>query len=260
VRSLFAVVVLLASAGVAHAEDTERLVLPEKRGLVQAFLAIDLSTDAVGKPISIQPDVWYGVKDEITVGLVHSSRAVTGFVGGTDFGLCITGTENGCEGFYSNAGVEGRYHVKDGPLSVALQGGLHASDLNPFQMALKVGVMARWRKDKLVVDAAPSIFAGITARDGTAMVAQSNKEIVYVPLTVLYQAHEKAAAALQTGVVIPFEATGDRWTLPLSLGVHANVTPEIFAELMFSFLSLAGGELTNGVDARSLTVGGGYAF
>jgi hypothetical protein len=253
-------VFIVASAGVAHADETERLVLPEKRGLVQAFFAISLSADAVGQPASIQPDVWYGVKDEITVGLVHSSRAATGFVGGTDFGLCITGTENGCEGLYSSAGVEARYHLKDGPLSLAAQGGLHASDLNPFQMALKVGVVARWRQDKLVVDAAPSIFAGITARDGTAMVAQSNKEIVYVPLTVLYQLHPKVAPALQVGAVIPFEATGDTWQLPLSIGAHANLTPEVFAELMFTFPEIAGGELTDGADSRSLTVGGGYAF
>jgi hypothetical protein len=254
--------ILALSAGIAHADDTERLVLPKKRGLIQAFLEISLSDGAVGKPVSVAPDIWYGVTDKITVGLIHSTRAAAGFLGATDDGLCLTGRSNGCEGFYSTAGLDARFHLKDGALSLAAQGGLFAIDLNPVQLKLKVGALARWHKGKMAVDVAPAMFFGLTERETTGDDGQpqTNKELFTLPVTFLYSVAKKVAVAAQTGVLLPFEATGDTWSLPFSLGAQLAATDAIFVEAAFTLIRLAGGSDAGAFDGRTFTLGGGYAF
>ena len=50
----------------------------------QQVIDVNMSADAVGKPFSIAPDIYYGVSDKLSVGLTH------------DTGLCLAGEENGC--------------------------------------------------------------------------------------------------------------------------------------------------------------------
>ena len=78
--SLLAAVPLVLVAATARADER-----PTKPGLVlargQLELAInfelEMSADKIGKPVSIAPDVAYGVSDDLTVALVHSLYGVT---------------------------------------------------------------------------------------------------------------------------------------------------------------------------------------
>jgi hypothetical protein len=251
--------------GPAAEEPPERHVLPAKRGVVQAFLDINLSKELEGDPISLAPDIWYGVSDVLTVGLVHSNRAMVGYLGIPGDGICFTGEEGGCAKVYDQVGVDVRYHLKDmGAITIAADGGLFAMSFDPFQLAVKLGAVARWTSGKLAADLAPSVLVGLTEREpegGGMVVVENNTEDFFLPATVYYEVIPKLSVAGQVAVWLPSQETADTWLLGASIGGQYMVSEAIFADLVFSLPALAGGpEDGTGADFRSLSVGGGYAF
>lgn len=256
-RTLTATAALAATAAVASADpaQSDRLTVPVGHGVVTGTLAINLSTDLAFKPVSLSPDLWYGVHDKVTVGLIHSGRGTSGFVGSVGQSLCLTGEENGCGSFYPGLGIAGRYDLRRGTTALALDGGLFAGDLDPFTLSAKVGVAARWRKDKLAVEAVPALFVGLTERDA------GNDDGMTLPITVSYAVATKLALALQSGLVLPFESTGDTFQVPLSIGGSYAVAPAISVDAAFSLPMIAGGEaVATGTDLRTISIGGAYAF
>ncbi len=197
--------------------------MPAKRGMVHAQLGINLSTDAVGKPINLSPDIWYGVNEKLTVGLVHTAVGATGIQGlGTS--LCLTGSDNGCGKLYNNVGIDARYLLKtDAKMQIALDGGLFVNSFDPFQAALKVGIAGRYRAGKkLALEFAPNIFFGITERDGAAdamgVSLGANKEVLAVPVNLVYGLNEKVGLLAQLALLLPFEDAGDLYTLGFAVG------------------------------------------
>ena len=245
-----------------------RLTLPRGRVLLDAFAEINLSDGAVFKPFSLSPDLWYGATDDITVGLVHSVLGTTGLLGavpgngvGGD-GLCLTGTDNGCESVYPRAGIEVRYQLKPTQFAWAVDGGLYFRDLDPVQLAIKLGVMGRWASGKLAIEAAPSVFLGVTNREpDVTNPGAPNQETLYLPATALYTVAPKLAIALQLGFVLPIEKLGDTYAVSLSLGAHYDLNESVTLNLAFSLPTLATGlPVGGGFDTRLLTLGGTYAF
>ncbi|HWO18856.1 MAG TPA: hypothetical protein VNO30_08770 [Kofleriaceae bacterium] len=239
----------------------ERVVLPAKRLYGRALLEFELSKDTAFDPVSLTPDIYYGVSADFTVGLVHSSLGATGIIGAAGDSLCFT---ESCSGVYRNFGLDGRYSFTSGKFALAANFGLYAGELDPFRLALKLGIVGRYRPSptsKLAVDFAPALFIGITEREPEMLGQLGNKEVFVVPLTVLYTVAPRVTALVQTGLAIPFEAAGDAYFVPLSLGASYAINKQISVEGAFSFLHLLGGDaLLTGADARSLTIGGGYAF
>jgi hypothetical protein len=247
----------------AMAEGADQLTLPRGRLLLDAFVEINLSTDLVFKPFSISPDVWYGATDDITVGLVHSSVGTSGFIGGVGDSLCLAGSSNGCGDVYSNVGLAARYKLKTGPLAWAADGGLFIRHFDPFQLAIKLGIVGRWSSGKLAVELAPNLFFGLTNRTPDAMamvVVAGNQEVLNLPVTALYTVAPKIAVAVQLGLQLPFQNTGDTYAVPLSIGAHYHVNESLGANLAFSLPRLVGGGDGTGFDGRTLTLGGTYAF
>ncbi len=240
------------AASVPAGDGNDSLTLPKGRLVLDAFIGISLSTDLVGKPFSISPDVWYGVSDDLTVGLVHSGRGGNGFMGAVNTSLCLAGEENGCGDIYSNVGVNARYKLKTGPLSYAVDGGLYARSIDPLALALKLGIVGRWSKDKLAVELQPNVFIGVTERD-------LNKELLSIPVTAYYAVAAQIALAVQIGVQLPFEEIGDTYKVPLSIGAFYGLNESLNLSLAFSLPQIVAGT-DGGADVRSLTLGATYAF
>jgi len=234
------------------AAPTEQLTAPKGRLVIDAFFELNLSKDAVGKPVSISPDIWYGATDDLTLGLVHSSVGATGLLGGVGDALCFGGKDNGCDSVYPGVGVDVRYRLK-APLSI--DGGLYVTDFDPFQLALKLGASARWKLGKLALELQPSIFFGLTERD-------TNKEALFVPATAAYAVAAKVELALQLGLATPFDGAGDLYQIPLSIGARYQVNDHLGVGLVFSLPAVAGGDKVpaTGFDFRTLTLGGSYAL
>lgn len=256
-----------AAATTATDTGTDQAVLPKGRVAIDVFLGINLSTGAAGKPITLSPDIWYGATDDLTLGLVHSIAGETGFIGkaGAGSSLCLTGSDNGCGKFYNNVGVDVRYKLKSGTFAWAFDGGLFLDSIDPAFLAIKLGVLGRWHKDKLSLELQPALFFGLTNRTqdvpdgaGGTISTTVNGDVLSVPVTGFYAITPKISAALQIGLILPFEDTSDTYSVPLAVGLHYLATEHLNVNLSFSFdrLIANGG----GADARSLMLGGSYAL
>lgn len=255
-----------ADAPAAGVVAGEHETMPPKRALVHVMIEMNLSADAAFKPFSIAPDLWYGASDKLTVGLVHSFLGATGIMGGFGSSLCLAGASGGCQGVYNNVGVDARYQLTDGGFGVAFDGGLFVRDFDPFQLAAKLGIVGRWRPkptSKLAVDISPNMFFGLTGRDGGGgMGDAANKEVLTLPATLLYGAGAKLALAFQLGLVMPFENAGKTFFIPVSFGADYMVSKRTSIDAAFTLLRLVAGDDAgaSGADARTFTLGGGYAF
>jgi hypothetical protein len=250
-----------ASVTTATASDTDGFVLPKSKLVLDAQVEINLSKGNAFKPLSLAPDLWYGVTDDITLGLVHSGLGETGFIGGTGDSLCLSGSSNGCANVYNRVGLDGRIRLKK-PL--ALDVGLYVNSFSdPFQLDAKIGIDGRWAWDKISLELQPSLFIGLTNRNpkdatGAAIPSEANTEFLFIPATLAYRVVPKADLALQVGLALPFTDAGDTWRLPISIAARFAATPKLGIGLAFTFPDLIGG--TSTADDRSLTLGGTYAF
>jgi hypothetical protein len=258
-------VVMLSGPAFAQSEPSgpDQLTMPKRKLLVDAFVELNLSKDTAFEPVSIAPDVWYGATDDLTLGLVHSSIGATGVIGGVGDALCITGSSNGCESVYPGVGIDARYRLKGG---WAIDGGLFVNDFDPFALAIKLGLVGRHRiSEKLAFEAQPNVFIGLTERDATAdgmgvVTYAGNEEILSVPVTAAYLAAPKITLSGQLALQTPFSEAGDNWSLGLSIGGRYRASDHLDLGLAFSLPLLAGGGDGTGADARSITLGVGYAL
>lgn len=230
-----------------------RMTLPEGRLLLQASIPISLSTDAVFKPVSLSPDVWYGLTDDLSLGLAHSSAGAGGFYGGAGTSLCLVGADNGCGDVYSNAALLARFSLLDAGVGLAAQGGLVIGSLDPLFLGVQLGVAGRWEMAPIAVVFQPSITIGVTERDA------GNTETLALPVAAMFDATPELAIGLQTGVSFAFEDIGSTWVVPVSLGGRYAIMPGVWAELVFSLpIVVTGADPSPGAfDTRVITLGGG---
>jgi hypothetical protein len=250
---------LLASAFAAQADEgsvhNEQLALPAHQVVLNGFLEANLSKGAAFKPVSISPDIWYGVTDDVTVGLVHSAVGSTGFLGGVGDSLCLTGKSKNCVHPYPNVGADLRYRLA---APFILDAGLFIKDTSdPFQLALKMGAGARWRFDRLALEVLPSLFFGLNNRSKGI----GNKDWLSIPVTASLEIVDKVELAIQTGVELQLEKTGDNYRIPIALAGRYQVTKAFGLGLALTLPRLiAPSKSTHGFDARTLMLGGSYAF
>lgn len=231
-------------------------------------LNISLSADAVGKPISLAPSVWYGVDDKITVGLTHDGgttpwsprpgvlslpsvdlmgNATTISIGR---GICLTGDEGGCVSAYDNVGFDALYGLKQGKLTVAAHPGLDIVSFDPFALALRLGVLGRYMVDsKISIVFDPRLQLGITERDA------GNKEGIDLPVWGWYAIDAKLSAYVHTGLGGVFDGFGDNFSIPLIVGGNYVVNEKLTAGVDLGFT-----RLNDGVDGRVLGLRVVYAL
>lgn len=257
----------VAAGATGAAAGADQVTLPKGRLLLDAFVEANLSSGAVFKPLSISPDLWYGATDDITVGLVHSAAGGSGVVGGVGNSLCLTGVDNGCADLYPGFGIDARYKLKTGTFAWAADAGVYALHLaDPLEIAAKLGAVGRWHSGQLAIELEPNLFIGLTNRTVAMMVGTGtvdvalNRDILSLPVTALYSVTSAVAVSLQVAAVLPFEDAGDTYAIPLSIGGHYLVSDSFHLGLAFSLPQLVGGGAQTGFDARSLTLGGTYAF
>jgi hypothetical protein len=228
------------------------MILAKGKIAVAVSVQVNLSKDFVAKPIAIQPDIFYGVMPKLEVGVAHSSYMLTGFWGGLPGGgICVTGTDNGCEkAFNGPTGILGHYMLMEGAgMDLAADVGVVLRRFSdPMMLGAKLGVMGRKMMGKLMIGFAPNIYVGFTERDA------GNKETLNVPVDVMFMASPKLAAGVQTGITGPLDGFGDFYMIPVSLGAMFSVSPNLMAGASFNLLRVAGFEGPGAADLRSLTV------
>lgn len=238
----------------------EQLTAPGGHLVINGFFELNLSKDAVGKPLSISPDIWYAATDKLTLGIVHSSVGATGFLGGVGDALCLAGKDNGCAHVYPGVGLDARYRLQS---PFTLDAGVYVRDFDPFQLALKLGIGARFRFGRIAVEIQPNLFIGLTERSpaaGAVSVTSTNKEVLDLPITGALALTPALELALQTGFSTPIDGAKKGYRIPLSLALRYAVSTPLSLGLAFSVPAIAGGDaVADGFDVRTLTLGVTYA-
>ena len=221
---------------------------------VQVGFSSEVGGGEAGTPLSIAPDVWYGINKDLSAGLVTSIHGLTGFWGGqlgvVGTGVCLSdepgtdGVAAGCNGTFDNAGVEGLYALKsDASLSFAAGAGVHALSFDPLLLDIKVGVRGMWRAGRIGVGFAPSVFFAVTERGDEG----GNYERLFVPVDLSFMVSSSLSVGVQSGVAGTFQNLGADYTVPVALGGLFMINPKIMVAAAFSLDRVTGGE-TEGVD------------
>ncbi len=225
------------------------LVVAKGKIVVGGSVGINVSTDAVAKPISINPDVTYGVAPKIDVGIYTSPTGITGFWNGIGGGLCISGADNGCaKAFNGPVAVLANYSLGEGKLSLAANGGLIIDAIDPMTMSLKAGIRGHYKlNDKMGIMFAPAIDIGLTERD-------FNKEILMIPVAFGYAVSSKLHAGIQTGLFAPLDGIGDFYMIPVNLGGMFALSEKLSLFGSLGFTNLLG--KGSSADGRVINIGG----
>ncbi len=218
---------------------------------IEVPLLINLSTDAVGKPVALPLDVFYGVTNDIQVGITHQ------------LGLCFTGTDNGCYKFYNDIGFDFLYRFLRGDVDLAAHAAIPISAFSPeFLLGLQLGVSGRvvLANGKAAILFDPSLTIAITKRSvdiGEGVSVRLNQDILHIPVRVAFQATPQLAVGLETAFGGPLDGFGDAFTGSLGIFGFYNINKNVDAFLEFAFTNLygkhPGGE--GAADGRILIVG-----
>lgn len=241
----------------AQAQDLASLGGPELTPIVlhpgkieiRVPLAIGLNSGFGGKPISLPVDIYYGVNDQLTVGLSHSDgvvQAVSPYPAGK--GLCLSGTPY-CSKAYDNVGLDAIYRFMAPTIQLAFHGGLEFESFDPSAFALRLGVLFQAPlATNVALMADPRLIILLSGRD-----SYSYKEYLSVPIGVQFWVNPQLRLAARTEIAGDLENFSD--TYRGSLGVFAGftITPVVEGFASFDFTDLYG--KNGGGDFRQLVVG-----
>ncbi len=216
------------------------LTLPAGALNLAVTVEIEMSVGRVAKPLSIAPDVSYGVSDDLTVALVHSSYALSGFRAKAGGGLCLTGDDGGCVAVYNNVGAEGWYRLAAGKLAAAVGGGVHATNLDAGFYGIKLGAKVRQGFGKLAVTTLPSVLIAITKREDDAG-TKLNKDMLWVPVQLTYRVADPLTVGLGTGIKGPLSGFGDAWQVPLGFMAQYAIDRQLGVGASWVFGQIVGG-------------------
>ena len=245
----------LAEEATSAEESPVVMTAPKGSLVVMAHVDINLSKDSAFEPVSLAPDIWYGATEKFSVGLTHSGLASDGFWGGAGAGLCLTGDDKGCGNTLSNTGLQARYDLSSTMDGLAFEGGFIVRDFDPFVLGGKVGAVLAKDLGSVQLAVSPNLQFGLTERD------LGNKELLNIPVSIMYGLSDTIVIGGQTGISLPFSDAGELWRLPVSIVGQALLSEKYYAFGAFSLVALAGGDsLPDAFDSRVLTLGFGAAL
>lgn len=232
-----------------------------RQGVVAGAITLEVSfaTDRVPappraepfEPTSIAPDVAVGVTDDLTLGIINSSSALTGFRGSAGAGLCLTGTDGHCAHVYSTGGVEALYSLAKGPVAIAADAGFLLTSFTPeVHEDLKLGVKMKLSDGNVFALFSPSVWIALDDRYARAV---PHKDQIWAPIG-LWVKTGATALGVGTGVKGTVKDFKDNMSVPIGLAVQYTVQPRVSIGGSFVFGKMLGGSgvVNPGPDARAL--------
>ena len=210
------------------------LILP--KGMLEIrgdTVRMNLSKGEALEPISLSPDVFFGIKERWTVGITH------------DTGICLTGSAGGCPKTYDDVGVEIQFGLMGrGSLQLAATGGASASSFaDPLVAGLDFGFLTRIRAGKFALISHPRIYVGIAKR-GT------KGDIAEIPIDLHYQVHPQTVVTIETGFTGTLDDLSGDNQIPVGLAALFAVNEKIDFGLALRLTNLAGSD--GGIDGREV--------
>jgi len=199
---------------------------------INGAIDLNLSKNAALKPVFVTPDIYYGINDQLTVGIVHGYWEDI-FQGGG--GLCLGGKDRGCGKVYNNVTLDGLYSLlRQANFDLAAHAGIDFRNIDQNFLGLHLGVALKYTSGPLAIVVDPSLGVGLNKRDA------GNKESLTIPVRLGFQASPTVAAFLDTGIGGPTSNFGDYYQIPVGVGVLAAVAPIADVGAKFEFSNLGG--------------------
>ena len=224
--------------------------------LLDLQLEVAASTGSYFQPTSLAPDLWYGMSESLSLGVVHSGLGQTGFWGSTGNGFCLSGSSKGCEATYGGGGILARYSLfsiaSSNPIGFALEGGILNRRISPFRVAAKVGLVSVFQFGRFGGSFAPSLRIGFFNR------GLANPNELFLPVSLRYYFSRRWQVGVQAGYAkilshVPPQTRSSR--IPVSLGVDATLNDRVVIHLVLSAPAL-----TQNNSARTVTLATSLSF
>jgi hypothetical protein len=222
--------------------------------LVQMTLEMSLAADGTGVPASLAPDISGGVTDDLTLSLVHSGSAMTGFRGGAGAGFCFTGDGPGkCRTSYAGGGLEALYSLTRGSFALGANGGLLVTAVEPTRFDVKLGFKSKATFGQTAIVFNPSVWLALNERNDPMM---PHEDQLLLPIGVVQKLTPKFSIGAGTGVRGPLKALGKRYAIPAGVLVQFALDSHVTFGSSLVFGRIAGGsDVMNpepGLDSRAL--------
>jgi len=219
---------------------------------IDGDVAVGMSSGFAGKPISIVPNVYYGVTDTLSVGL-GSNPGSEIFQNVAGAGLCLSGQSNGCGKLYNNVSLDGLFSfARSAMMDIGAHAGIDTA-FGPDTLAgVRLGIKGKAIPTgplQLVFD--PFIRIGINKRD-----ADGNKELINVPVRVGFLATPQLNVGVSAAIWGPLDHFGDFYQVPIGVGGTFAINQMLDVRAQFVFDNLAG--KGSSADFRTLSIGAAY--
>jgi hypothetical protein len=184
------------------------------------ILDVNLSDNSVGRPINIPLRAYWGVSDDVTIGISHER------------GLCL----NGCNGKpYNDVGFDLLAWLAGGnKYEIDLHAGVPIHSIDPFFIGIQAGVLGRvnFANVGLVFD--PNLYVGFDRRN------RGNGDGISLPVWFYFQATPIIVPFVGTATEGPLVDFGDQFRIPLEGGMIFSVTRDVDLGFVFRFPNLLG--------------------
>ncbi|HUS33257.1 MAG TPA: hypothetical protein VMZ53_32365 [Kofleriaceae bacterium] len=222
--------------------------------LVNMTLEMSVAKTNAGVPASLAPDVSAGVTNDLTLSLVHSGSALTGFRGGAGAGFCFTGEGPGkCKSSYAGGGFEALYGLVRGPIAVGANGGLLVTSVDPRRMDVKVGFKSKATLGRTSLVFNPSVWLALDARND-AMAPHEDQ--LLLPLGIVQKVTTRFSVGAGTGLRGPLKHLGTQYAIPAGVILQFALDPHVTFGSSLVFGRIVGGsDIMNpepGLDSRAL--------
>jgi hypothetical protein len=238
--------ICLVSAPDAQAEEWTRKSFLLPKGSFEitgdparpAMLGINASRNSFGEPITVAPHFYWGVTDDLTLGISHRD------------GLCL----NGCDRVYNDTGFDLIYFLTgSNKFELDLHAGVPIRSFSPFEMGIEGGVLGKvniGRITSFVFD--PSVYIAFANRN------RGVGQELNLPFWFYFQATDVVVPFVGSGAHGPFEGYFDNFGMPLEGGMLFDVAQNVDVGFSLRFHNLIGPH--GNADWRSLYFLGRFRF
>lgn len=206
-----------------------------------AMVGINASRGSFGDPMTIAPHFYWGVTDDLAIGISHER------------GLCLG--DNCGDKVYNDAGFDLMFYLTGShKFELDLHAGLPVSSFDPFIVGVQAGILGRVNLGDvtaLVFD--PSIYVGLSKRQPFP-----GRVALYVPFWFYFQATHVVVPFVGSAVSGPLDGFLDDYAAPLDAGILFDVARNVDVGFMMRFDRLIGSGGTG--DARGLYFLGRFRF
>lgn len=227
--------------------------------------------------LSFAPSVWYGITDDLTLGLTHDFGTLPwtprptfltlfqtqddeGRSSSLGAGLCVTVVEGifGCPqsyktSLYNSAGADVLYSLKRGRLSLVAHPGVDFSVRYPFVLSLRIAVLGRITvSDMLSLVFEPRLRSVVIGRCSGGLCDDFNQTNVTIPIWMWLDITRTLGIYLQTAFNRPIGGSTHDYAIPLQIGGSYKVSQKLTLGLDLGFQHVAEGDLSDRLAGRVL--------